>query len=291
MKPTVSFYIDKLLSIICWMGLAVGLWIGIQVFCLTFFTIPSHSMEPVLIPGDRVVVNKMIPGARLFNLFSSLRGEQVPVYRMPGIGKLKRNDVIVFHFPHPHTWDKLEMHILNYYIKRCIGLPGDSLRICKGRYQTNRTDEYLGNRRGQEELAGRCESSFSREILTAFPHDSLFHWTILNFGPLYLPQAGDSIPLTRSNYILYKQAIEWEQQKRLSWRDSVCLLQGAPLAGYRFRKNYYFVAGDKATDSQDSRYWGLLPEDFIVGKAWLIWKSVDPHTGETHSRRFLKRID
>lgn len=291
MKPSVSFYIDKLLSLICWMGLAVGLWIGVQVFCFTSFTIPSHSMEPILVPGDRVVVNKMIPGARLFNLFSSLRGEQVSVYRMPGMGKLKRNDVVVFHFPHPHTWDKLEMHMLKYYIKRCIGLPGDSLWIRNGRYQLKGIDGYLGNRKGQEELAGRSEASFPREILTAFPHDSLFNWTILNFGPLYLPKAGDSIPLTRSNYVLYKQAIEWELQKRLGWRDSVCLLQDIPLKGYRFRKNYYFVAGDEVNNSQDSRYWGVLPDDFIVGKAWLIWKSVDPGTGKTNSRRFLKRID
>lgn len=248
-------------------------------------------MEPVLVPGDRVVVNKMIPGARLFNLFSSIRGEQVTVYRMPGIGKLKRNDVIVFHFPHPHTWDKLEMHILKYYIKRCIGLPGDSVRIRDGRYQIEGISGYLGNREGQEELTGRCKASFRPEIFSAFPHDSTFNWTILNFGPLYLPKAGDSIPLNRVNYILYKQAIEWEQQKKLVFRDSVCYLQNISLTGYRFVKNYYFVAGDEMENSQDSRYWGILPEDFIVGKAWLIWRSVDPYTKKTNNRRFLKRIN
>lgn len=291
MKRTLGFYIDKFLSLLCWLGLLGGVWIGIQVFCLTSFTIPSRSMEPVLVPGDRVLVNKMIPGARLFDLFSSLRGEQVAVYRMPGIGKLKRDDVIVFHFPHPHTWDKLEMHILNYYIKRCIGLPGDSIRIRDGRYRVEGVAGYLGHRKGQEQLAGRDEASFPPEIFSAFPHDSVFQWSILNFGPLYLPKAGDSIPLDRAHYILYKQAIEWEQQKSLSWSDSGCRLQGVPLAGYRFRKNYYFVAGDEVENSQDSRYWGLLPEDFIVGKAWLIWRSVDPHTGKTNGRRWLKRID
>ncbi len=281
---------DKFLSLLCWLSFVGGLWMGIRVFCLTSFTIPSRSMEPTLVPGDRVVVNKMIPGARLFDLFSSLRGEQVAVYRLPGIGKLRRNDVIVFHFPHPHTWDKLEMHMLNYYIKRCIGLPGDSIRICDGRYRAEGVAGYLGNCKGQELLAGRNEASFPPEIFSAFPHDSLFQWNILNFGPLYLPRAGDSIPLNRANYILYKQAIEWEQQKRLSWSDSGCRLQDVPASGYRFRKNYYFVAGDEVENSQDSRYWGVLPEDFIVGKAWLIWRSVDPPTGETNSGRCLKRI-
>ena len=50
------------------------------------------------------------------------------------------------------------------------------------------------------------------------------------------------------------------------------------------------MAGDRVEDSQDSRYWGLLPEDYIVGKAWIIWKSVDPHTGKFRWERFLKKI-
>lgn len=60
--------------------------------------------------------------------------------------------------------------------------------------------------------------------------------------------------------------------------------------GYRLRKNYYFMAGDNGMNSQDSRYWGMLPEEYIVGKAWIIWKSVDPYTDKFRWDRFLKVI-
>ena len=290
MKQLVFFYLDKFLSILCYLGLLGGLFIGIQVFCFTSFTIPSRSMQPALVAGDRILVNKMIPGARLFNLFSSLRGEHTAIYRMPGIGHLHRNDVIVFHFPHPHTWDKLEMNLLKYYVKRCIGLPGDSVRIHDGRYGIHGVSEPLGNSNAQCRLAGRDKASFPPEIFEAFPADSLLDWTILNFGPLYLPRSGDSIALNRTNYLLYKQAIEWEQQKPLRREGSVCYLDGVPLAGYRFGRNYYFVAGDEVENSQDSRYWGMLPEEYIVGKAWIIWKSVDPYTEKFRWERFMKII-
>lgn len=68
-------------------------------------------------------------------------------------------------------------------------------------------------------------------------------------------------------------------------------LNGEPIREYRFLKNYYFMAGDKGLNSQDSRYWGLLPEEYIVGKAAFVWKSVDPYTGKLRWDRFMKKIE
>ena len=101
---------------------------------------------------------------------------------------------------------------------------------------------------------------------------------------------GDSITLDRTNFRLYKKLIEWEQQGSLQYKDSTIFLNGTPINGYRFQKNYYFMAGDNGMNSQDSRYWGLLPEEYIVGKAWIIWKSVDPYTDKFRWNRFLKVI-
>jgi signal peptidase I len=67
-------------------------------------------------------------------------------------------------------------------------------------------------------------------------------------------------------------------------------MNGQPLASYYFQKNYYFMSGDYTEDSQDSRYWGLTPEEYIVGKAAFIWKSVDRNTGKFRWKRFLKKI-
>ncbi|MDD2952260.1 MAG: signal peptidase I, partial [Parabacteroides sp.] len=89
----------------------VTLFVVIQIFLFSSFKIPSNSMEPGLIAGDYVLVNKLIPGARLFNVFAAMRGERVKIARLPSIRKIKRNDVIVFNYPYPNDLDKMEMHI------------------------------------------------------------------------------------------------------------------------------------------------------------------------------------
>ena len=127
--------IDRFFDLILILFGLVALWILWQVFFFSSFHIPSDSMEPELKEGDAVAVFKPIIGARLFNINATLRVEETPIYRVPGWRKIKRNDVLVFNFPYPIQKDKIRMHILQYYIKRCIGLPGDSVSIRDGYFQ------------------------------------------------------------------------------------------------------------------------------------------------------------
>ncbi len=83
--------------------------------------------------------------------------------------------------------------------------------------------------------------------------------------------------------------IEWEQKKPLYYANDKIFLGDQEIDGYHFQKNYYFMGGDHVEDSEDSRYWGLVPEEFIVGKALLILKSIDDK-GNYRWNRFLKRI-
>lgn len=265
-------------------------WVFAQVFLFTSFRIPSDSMEPGLTEGDAILVWKPILGARLFNLSATMRLEQVEIHRVPGFGKVKRDDVLVFNFPHPNTWDKIEMHILKYYVKRCIGLPGDTLSISNGYFKVNNENEEYGNILSQKQIGSTQPEDFAKGVYRSFPYDSIIDWNIKDFGPLYIPKAGDVLPMNRTNVVLYRKLIEWEQKGRLELRDSVVLLNNKPVQTYRFQKNYYFMAGDKGENSQDSRYWGLLPEEYIVGKAVLIWKSTDPYTKKFRWDRFLKKI-
>lgn len=265
-------------------------WVFAQVFLFTSFRIPSDSMEPGLTEGDAILVWKPILGARLFNLSATMRLEQVEIHRVPGFRKLKRDDVLVFNFPHPNTWDKIEMHILKYYVKRCIGLPGDTLSISNGYFKVNNENEEYGNILSQKQIGSTQPEDFAKGVYRSFPYDSIIDWNIKDFGPLYIPKAGDVLPMNRTNVVLYRKLIEWEQKGRLELRDSVVLLNNKPVQTYRFQKNYYFMAGDKGENSQDSRYWGLLPEEYIVGKAVLIWKSTDPYTKKFRWDRFLKKI-
>lgn len=284
----ISNLFEKVLNIVFWLCMVAALWFVMQVFVFASFKIPSDSMEPELITGDNILVWKPTIGPRVFNLFASMRNEQTEIYRIPGLKKIKRNDVLVFNFPHPNSWDKIEMHILKYYIKRCIGLPGDTLSIRNGFFQVKGVETPLGNIDSQQDIA--ITDNFPDGILQSYPFDSIIGWNIKDFGPLYIPGKGDSVTLDRTNFRLYKKLIEWEQKGNLQYRDSMVFLNEKPIEGYRFLKNYYFMAGDKGKNSQDSRYWGLLPEEYIVGKAWIIWKSVDPYTDKFRWERFLKII-
>lgn len=280
--------INKAINIVFWLCMIIALWFVVQVFVFASFKIPSDSMEPELTTGDNVLVWKPTIGPRIFNLFASMRNEQTKIYRIPGFKKIKRNDILVFNFPHPNSWDKIEMHILKYYIKRCIGLPGDTLSIQNGYFHVQGIQAPLGNTNSQKQIA--TTNKFGDGIYNSFPFDSVIGWNIKNFGPLYIPAKGDSIAMNQRNFQLYKKLIEWEQKESLQYKDSIAFLNGKPISGYRFLKNYYFMAGDNGMNSQDSRYWGLLPEEYIVGKAWIIWKSVDPYTDKFRWGRFLKVI-
>ena len=283
-------WLDRLLDLF---GIIIGiicLWILFQVFFFSSFHIPSDSMEPELEEGDAVAVFKPILGARLFNLNAALRLEETAIYRLPGWRKVKRNDVLVFNFPHPNRWDKIEMHILQYYIKRCIGLPGDSISIQDGFFRVKGYEGTLGNQTGQQLMSTKKPTDFTKGVYNSFPYDSVLHWNIQDFGPLYLPKKGDRLPMTREHFVLYRKLIEWEQGGKLTYRDSTIYLNEKPITDYCFQKNYYFMVGDKSVNSKDSRYWGMFPEDYIVGKATFIWKSTDPHSGKFRWDRFFKII-
>ena len=265
-----------------WGCMVVALFVVMQIFLFSSFKIPSNSMEPGLIAGDYVLVNKLIPGARLFNVFASLRGEQVQIVRLPGLREIRRNDVVVFNYPYPNNLDRIEMHMMKYYIKRCLGVPGDSLSIVNGYYRVNGIFEPVGNIEGQELFSVQSNKMLKDAgLYWSFPKDSLISWNVKNFGPLYLPRKGDVIDMNRENISIYRKLIEWETGQKLDPR----------IVSYTFQKNYYFVAGDRIEDSQDSRYWGLLPEVFIVGKATFIWRSMNPQTRGVRWDRICSRIE
>ena len=265
-----------------WGCMVMALFVVMQIFLFSSFKIPSNSMEPGLIAGDYVLVNKLIPGARLFNVFASLRGEQVQIVRLPGLREIRRNDVVVFNYPYPNNLDRIEMHMMKYYIKRCLGLPGDSLSIVNGYYRVNGIFEPVGNIEGQELFSVQSNKMLKDAgLYWSFPKDSLISWNVKNFGPLYLPRKGDVIDMNRENISIYRKLIEWETGQKLDPR----------IVSYTFQKNYYFVAGDRMEDFKDSRYWGLLPEEFIVGKATFIWRSMNPQTRGVRWDRICSRIE
>lgn len=283
---------NTVLNLFYYTSIVVFGFILLRIFVFGSYKIPTDSMEPAIVPGDYVLVNKLAYGARLFDLFDAVEGKKVKIRRVPGYNHIHHNDVVVFHIPHPNTWDKIEMDMSKYFIKRCIGLPGDTLRIENGIYTVNSdTVKRLGNHAKQLALNGKPEEAFPEGVYNTFPWDSVLNWNVKNFGPIYIPKEGDRIILDRTNALIYKKIIEWEKGYSLPFENDTLQDNGKPLQTYTFSHNYYFMGGDKVENSQDSRYWGLLPDDLIVGKASLVWKSEDPYSGRFKRNRILKKIE
>lgn len=109
-----------------------------------------------------------------------------------------------------------------------------------------------------------------------FPYDTQHaSWTRDNFGPLWIPAKGATLQLTPENYPLYERVIRVYEQNDFYLQNGKFFLNGKETTSYIFKMNYYWMMGDNRQGSQDSRYWGFVPEDRIVGKAWLIWFSYE----------------
>lgn len=267
----------KVLNVIYWtMVTATGVVVLYIVLLFTVFDtfhVPTSSMTPTLKPGTRGIINKLKMGGRYFDVYAAAAGRPHEVRRMPGYGRLEKGDIIVFNAPFTGSWDTVAMDMRRYYCKRAVGVAGDTLEVRKGHYRVSGFDGVLGVDREQETVrmvAGDIiRATPERGDLPGWvrcgPGEEGFGWTILNMGPLVIPSQGMEMDLNRKNTIFYKKYIEWETGESVVWDDSTARIGGRPVSRYSFRENYCFAAGDHAIDSQDSRYFGLVPEKFIVG--------------------------
>ena len=120
-----------------------------------------------------------------------------------------------------------------------------------------------------------------------FPYDSIHKWSRNNFGPIWIPKKGASLTLTPENYSLYERAIRVYEHNQLEMKNGKFILNGNEVTSYTFKMNYYWMMGDNRLESQDSRYWGFVPEDRIVGRASIIWFSWD---GGPRWNRLLRSV-
>jgi signal peptidase I len=247
--------------------LALLLWLFFRSFMIQLFSIPSDSMLPALTVGSKIVVAKWHYGARMpFTPLSIPNSDQfldwikLPYWRLPAITDFKRNDIVVFNLPFEIN-SPIDFRQVN--VKRLIGIAGDSIQIKSDfvfiLHQSLSNVSSYSNTNNISPL----DTFFQADV---FPHHGSIKWNQHNFGPLYLPKKGDTIKLNRMNILLYESAIRHENDNALKISHDSVFINQKYTHSYTFKMNYYFVLGDNRSASVDSRYWGLLPEDHIIGK-------------------------
>ncbi len=328
---------------------------------------PRTAMTPLSLP----LVHNVVPltGGQVESFLPFI---QMPYHRYPGLGDVKRFDPIVFNYPDGDTactaygsnvsyydlvreygreavWnmDKVKLNgqwVPNKirvrpvdkrenFVKRCIGLPGEEVRILNQVVYINDVpvlapkhsqqsylfestvlrsmDEMLDmlesvgvseEDRGQyltqarryqnpevvltEEMAFRLSQMPNVRITPCiypvgdsrdfvFPKSEGYDWTRDNFGPVHIPAKGETIQLNLKNLPIYYRAIRTFEGNTVEVKDSTILINGVPADSYTFKMNYYWAMGDSRHNSADSRYWGFVPEDHLVGKASLVVFSWD----------------
>lgn len=365
------------------------------------YIIPTGSLEKSLLIGDFLFVSKFHYGARapmtavsvpmvhdtipVLKTKSYLKKPQLPYFRFPALQKIKRNDIVVFSWPadtvrqffvREKRVDK-PIDKKSNYVKRCVGIPGDTLEIIDGFVHTNgiknvlpeRAEvQYTFNAYAKKGVSSRkllaegfedfnrtykieniTESSYQQlipyivgrkgntvenfsvitesrglptdlirslglrvsETLEAnkqltltlkeaavlkkiswidsvkqrinsvkvpnesfFPNKIPYDWNEDNFGPLLIPQKGTTVDLTRKNLPLYKKIIQEYEGNELEVTPTEIKINGKLASQYTFKKDYYWMMGDNRHKSEDSRFWGFVPDDHIVGKPVFIWFSI-----------------
>jgi signal peptidase I len=251
-----------------------AIYLLMRTFVLQSYKVPSNSMNNTLKTGDYIFVNKLAYGARIpitpiaipfTNIYWS--GFELPYFRTIGYTKIKHQDIVVFNLPIDID---LPIDQRQNYVKRCIAIAGDTLQIKNGLVYVNtktiiETENILLPTDANKNRIVLDSSIYSPAV---FPNASDVKWNVDHFGPLYIPKKGDSILLTKNNLLLHKRIIENFEHNKLTLLNDVIYINAKPSKYYRFKMNYYFMMGDNRNNSIDSRFWGLVPEDHIVGSVF-----------------------
>jgi signal peptidase I len=255
----------------------------IKVFLFEAYRIPTGSMENTLLVGDFLLVTKFTYGATTpRNIpFTDVR---LPYFKLPGFKDPELGDIIVFDFPGNRD-EFMSPEVLNY-IKRCVGLPGDTLQIINqvlynnGKIFPNPPKlKFLQTPKPEGAVEPRT-----------FPKG--FGWNEDNYGPLVVPKIDDKIKIDFSNFDGWKLFVEREGHTIRMTPNSKVLVDDKELVNgeYTVERDYLFMMGDNRTNSLDSRFWGFMPMENVVGEAFMLYWSWNSDIPLSHFIDLLESI-
>lgn len=245
-----------------------GAVLVINSFVMASFEVPTGSMEDTVLIGDRVFVNRFIYGGSTPYTIP-LTSIRIPHFRLPGFRRVARGDVIVFDWPGPR--DQVEKPTQMWYLKRCIGLPGDEIQI------QNRVVYVNGNAIPDPPHSKHIRptpldsASVNPDM---FPRGSSFNAD--NYGPITVPRKGMKLRLSPASFPMWKVFIEREGHAAQIQDDKI-LIDGAETQSYQVERDYIFAMGDNRDDSLDSRFWGFAPLEDVIGTPMIVYWSWDPN--------------
>lgn len=251
------------------LGIVLGAFLFLNSFVIASFEVPTGSMENEIMTGDFLFVNKFIyGGSSPRNIpFTNVR---LPYFTIPGFDDVERGDVIVFVFPGQR--DESDPEEFSFYLKRCMAKGGDTLQVVDRVVYVNGEPVPFPRNVRFNMLSIKPAGEPDPRI---FPPGSNFNED--NYGPVVIPRKGDTLSVNRENVSQWRVFIEREGHRVSLGRNGTVMIDGRASETYVVERNYVFGMGDNRDNSLDSRFWGFIPEDDIVGSPLIVYWSWDPN--------------
>jgi signal peptidase I len=257
--------------VVSWVKTIVGAVLVVMVvngLLVASFKVPTGSMENTVATGDFVFVNRLIFAPSTPQVIPFFN-EPIPFLRLPGWRSPRQGDVIVFIFP--GNRDEIESREFQYYLKRCVAVAGDTLRIINTRVYVNGKEFVLPPNGKFEDRPMSADDPYR-----TFPVGKGF--TRDNYGPLRIPKKGDIIQLTTENRLEWEMFIRREGHT-VGTDGARVLIDSKPVTSYIVERDYCFGMGDNRNNSEDSRYWGFVPVENVIGTPMIVYWSWDTDLG------------
>ncbi|MDD8018584.1 MAG: signal peptidase I [Bacteroidota bacterium] len=257
---------EKIIAQVKEFVIVFGGFILLNNFVIASFLVPTGSMENEVMTGDFLMVNKFVYGASSPRniMFTDVR---LPWFKLPAFKEIKRGDVIVFEFPGMR--DEVKPEAFTFYLKRCVALSGDTLQVINRVLHVNGQPSPIPKNMKFNEMRVQPPGYSDERI---FPPGAIFNED--NYGPIVIPKKGMKMNLTPENFRMWETFIKRDGHSPVMTSDGTILIDGKPNSTYIVEKDYLFGMGDNRDNSLDSRYWGFVPKENVVGTPMFVYFSV-----------------